>query len=54
LDYAQLRPELIEGRLHDINFYSADILWAFNKLLKTDEEAVFVFAELVERAQGKN
>jgi hypothetical protein len=54
LDYAQLRPELIEGRLHDINFYSADILWAFNKLLKTDEEAVFVFAELVERAQEKN
>ena len=54
LDYAQLSPEFIEGRLYDMNFYAADILWAFNKLLKTEEEAVFVFAELVERAQEKN
>jgi len=54
LEYAQLRPDWVEGRLHDMNFYAADILWAFNKLLKTEEEAVFVFAELVERAQGKN
>jgi hypothetical protein len=53
MDYAQVRPEIVDHRLYNLTSYATDISWAFDKLLKTDEEAVFVFAELVERNNAK-
>ena len=53
MDYAQVRPEIVDHRLYNLTRYATDISWAFDKLLKTDEEAVFVFAELVERNNAK-
>ena len=52
MDYAQVLPEAVDNRLYNLTSYATDISWAFDKLLKTDEEAVFVFAELVERGKG--
>jgi hypothetical protein len=51
LDYAQVRPEVVDYRLYNLTKYATDISWAFDKLLKTGEEAVFVFAELVDRGK---
>ena len=53
LDYAQVRPEVVDNRLYNLTTYAHDVSWAFDKLLKTGEEAVFVFAELVERNNAK-
>ena len=53
MDYAQVRPDSVDHRLYNLTRYATDISWAFDKLLKTDEEAVFVFAELVERINAK-
>jgi hypothetical protein len=53
MDYAQVHPEVVDYRLYNLMSYATDISWAFDKLLKTDEEAVFVFAELVERNNAK-
>ena len=52
MDYAQVRQEIVDHRLYNLTRYATDISWAFDKLLNTDEEAVFVFAELVERGKG--
>ena len=52
MDYAQVRPEVVDYRLYNLTKSATDISWAFDKLLKTGEEAVFVFAELVERGKG--
>jgi hypothetical protein len=52
MDYAQVHPEVVDYRLYNLTSYGTDISWAFDKLLKTGEEAVFVFAELVERGKG--
>ena len=54
MDYAQVNPEIVDYRMYNLTSYSTDVSWAFDKLLRTGEEAVFVFAELVERAQEKN
>lgn len=53
MDYAQLNLEVVDYRLYNLTRYATDVSWAFDKLLKTGEEAVFVFAELVERINGK-
>jgi hypothetical protein len=53
MDYAQVHSDLVDHRLYNLTRYATDISWAFDKLLKTDEEAVFVFAELVERINAK-
>ena len=53
MDYAQVHPEVVDYRLYNLTSYATDISWAFDKLLKTGEEAVFVFAELVERINAK-
>lgn len=53
MEYAQVHPDLVDHRLYNLTRYATDISWAFDKLLKTDEEAVFVFAELVERINAK-
>jgi hypothetical protein len=53
MDYAQVRPDSVDHRLYNLTRYATDISWAFDKLLKTGEEAVFVFAELVERINAK-
>jgi hypothetical protein len=53
MDYAQLRPEVVDYRLYNLTTYANDVAWAFDKLLSTGEEAIFVFAELVERNNSK-
>jgi hypothetical protein len=53
MDYAQVHSEVVDYRLYNLTSYATDISWAFDRLLKTGEEAVFVFAELVERINAK-
>jgi hypothetical protein len=53
MDYAQVRQEVVDNRMYNLTRFATDVSWAFDKLLKTDEEAVFVFAELVERNNAK-
>jgi hypothetical protein len=54
LDYCDVNMHLLQDRLYGLDSYAIDIHWAFNKMIETGEDAVFVFAELVERAQGKS
>lgn len=53
MEYAQVRPEVVDHRMHNLSKYATDIAWAFDKLLQTGEEAVFVFAELVEKLNSR-
>lgn len=53
LDYAQLNTDVIDYRMHNLTTYATDVSWAFDKLLMTEEEAVFVFAELVDRIKAR-
>jgi hypothetical protein len=53
MDYAQVRPEVVDHRMYNLTRFATDVSWAFDKLLKTDEEAVFVFAELVEKLNSE-
>jgi predicted dithiol-disulfide oxidoreductase (DUF899 family) len=51
LDYCHVNDEIIAERLYTMNRFSRDIVWAFDKLMHTEEQAVFVFAEMVERSR---
>ena len=51
LDYCHVNDEIIAERLYTMNRFARDIVWAFDKLMHTDEEAVFIFSEMVERAR---
>ena len=53
MDYAQVRLEVVDNRMYNLTRFATDVSWAFDKLLKTDEEAVFVFAELVEKLNAE-
>jgi hypothetical protein len=53
MDYCDVNFHLFQDRLYGLDSYAQDIHWAFNKMFHSGEEAVFVFAELVERGKGK-
>jgi len=53
MDYCDVNPHLFQDRLYGMDRYATDIHWAFNKMIESGEEAIFVFAELVERGKGE-
>jgi hypothetical protein len=53
MDYCDVNPHLFQDRLYGMDRYANDIHWAFNKMIESGEEAIFVFAELVERGKGE-
>ena len=53
LSFAQVQEEVVDYRMYNLTNYANDISWAFDKLLSTGEEAVFVFAELVDRIKAR-
>lgn len=53
LDYCDVNSHLFQDRLYGLDRYASDIQWAFNKMIESGEEAIFVFAELVERSKGE-
>ena len=53
MEHCHLNGETLDEVFYAYDRYANDILWAFHRLLSSDEEAVFVFAELVERINAK-
>jgi len=53
MEYCDINMYLFQDRLYGLDNYAMDIHWAFNKMFHSGEEAVFVFAELVERINAK-
>jgi hypothetical protein len=51
LDYCDVNIHLFQDRLYGLDRYANDIHWSFNQLIESGEEAVFVFAEMVERSK---
>jgi hypothetical protein len=51
LDYCDVNVHLFQDRLYGLDRYANDIHWSFNKMIESGEEAVFVFAEMVERGK---
>ncbi|MFM7769076.1 MAG: hypothetical protein ACKO8Q_00790, partial [Bacteroidota bacterium] len=54
LNHCNLDELLILSNIYEIDNYASDIIWAFNKLLQSNEEAVFIFAEMLNRADKKH
>ena len=50
-DYCDVNIHLFQDRLYGLDRYATDIHWSFNKMIESGEEAVFVFAEMIERSK---
>jgi len=51
LDYCDVNIQIFQDRLYGLDRYATDIHWSFNKMIESGEEAVFVFAEMIERSK---
>ncbi len=54
LEHCHLNPDAVLSAISEIDRYATDIIWSFNKLLHSNDEAVFIFAEMVERINNKH
>jgi hypothetical protein len=49
-----LFPDLLEADISDHYFIALDCMWAFNQLIESGDDPVFIFSELLNKKERKN